>query len=125
MDQQYLTQLFKQLETMPMYEIMRMDEQDAGYTVVLPGDQPWFVADDWQGSDVVSMNGNEVRIVAILAKHPGTGAFRRMVDGIVSAGLVPTVIEPFEQMQSILRRWGWRGRVQGKGINRCAIWRPR
>lgn len=124
-DQQFLTQLFKKLEQMPMHEIMRQDERDAGYTVVLPGEQPWFSADDWRGTDVVSMNGKEVRIVAILAERPGTGAFRRMVDGIVAAGLVPTVIEPFDQMQSILRLWGWRGRVQGTGINRQSVWRPR
>lgn len=92
---------------------MRRAEQARGYAPVFLGDVPWFSADDWRADPVVSLDGKRVRIMAIWAKSPCTGAFGRLIDGILSAGLIPIVISPFPAMRSVLIRWGWRGKQVG------------
>lgn len=123
MNTEVIEQLLSQLQTKPIHEIMRQNERDAGYEPVLPGTAPWFSARDWRPTDVVSTDGKIVRIVAICARKPGSGAFRRMVNGIVAAGLEPVVIEPFPVMEAILTRWGWAGKLVGSGIDRYEEWR--
>lgn len=89
-------------------EAMRQDERDKGYRIVLPGDEPWLPKADWPENVCVSQTGNEVRIVAIFARNPGQGAFKRLITGIEAAGLTPVVVCPIFQMPKILKRWGWR-----------------
>jgi hypothetical protein len=120
-----LDRLARRLETAHIWEIMRDDERDQGRTVVLPGDRPWFSADEWHWTNVVSIDGRKVRLIAVSALNPGCGAFHRLVAGIVDAQLEPVVIEPFEQMQKILKRWGWKHRMAGAGTEREEQWRPR
>lgn len=100
----------------PIHELMRDNERKAGFTPLIPGDAPWLPAGDWHDTVVVSTDHRQVRLVAILAKRPGNGAFRRLVAGIVAAGLKPVVVEPTDEMRKTLRRWGWRGRWHGHGF---------
>ena len=88
-------------------EAMRQDERKKGYRIILPGDEPWLPRIDWPDNICISQSGNKVRIIAIYAREPGKGAFRRMIDGIKAAGLTPVVVCPFSHMEEILTRWGW------------------
>lgn len=106
-------------------EAMRECERAVGNTVIRAGERPWFPADDWSPGDVVSIDGGEVRIVAIVAKRPRSGALSRMLCGITLAGLRPAIVEPMDDMVTILSRWGWEPSWAGEGFGRQAIWRPR
>lgn len=109
----------------PIWQTMRDDEEDADRDVILPGSQPWLSADDWDPTIVVSRQGREVRLIAILAKSPGHGAFRRTVTGIIDAGLTPVIISPTFMMQDTMKRWGWTPRHVGSGWDHEEQWRPR
>lgn len=107
--------------------MMLDDEIKAGRRPVQPGSEaPFdFPADDWVSPCVVSVEGQEVRLVAILAKYPGNGALRRLVANIRSAGLEPVVVAPVGQaMPAILAHWGWKGQVIGSGWDQVDEWRP-
>lgn len=121
-----LSEIFAALDSgVPICEMMRSDEEAAGYRVVHPGQAPWLSADDWDASVVVSHNTTHVRLVAILAKRPGNGALRRTIDGIITAGLIPTIVEPTKDMRETCKRWGWRTRRIGQGFESQEIWYPR
>lgn len=120
-----LDRLFAQIGTgQRMEDIMRDDEAKAGRRVVKPGDEPWFSAADWHHSNVVSVDGDTVRLIAIWALNPGGGAFRRLVAAIHAAGLKPCIVEPTHEMRQTLKRWGWRGRRYGHGFESEERWRP-
>jgi hypothetical protein len=90
----------------PVKEMLR-EEIALGYVPVPVGSVDWLPLSDWHPRDVVSSDGVEVRIVAIMAREPGTGAFRRLVAGIESAGLRPVIVCPLPGMTEIMGRWGW------------------
>lgn len=108
-----------------MEDIMREDERKAGHLVVLPGDVTWLPAEDWDPTIVVSVDGAVVRLVALLARRPGNGAFGRLIYSINDAGLTPCVIAPTIEMRTTLKRWGWKGRHHGHGWNSEERWKPR
>lgn len=107
-----------------MASIMKSDEIKAGRRVVKPGDEPWLPAEDWYSDVIVSVDGDTVRLVAIRARNPGHGAFRRLIAGIEAAGLKPCVLEPVPEMAATLKRWGWKHRRYGIGIEAEERWRP-
>lgn len=121
----YLGKLLDRMATKPIHEIMREDERERGYRVVVPGEVPWLSADDWHPTIVVSIDGPKVRLIAILANRPGQGSFRRLIMGITAAGLVPVVIAPTKELRDTLKRWGWRERNRGYGLNYEERWSPR
>lgn len=125
--QQIMDAVFATLDSgKPMHEIMRANEREAGFSVVVPGERSWLSADDWHPTVVVSTAGKEVRLVAILANRPGSGALRRTVKSIMDAGLVPVVVEPTREMRETMRRWKWKVRHVGHGfMDREEQWRPR
>lgn len=124
--QQYIDALFAAIDRgEQMQDIMRGYERKAGYRVVVPGDEPWLPAEDWDETITVSVDGHKVRLVVILAKRPGTGAFKRLVAGIEKAGLTPCIIEPSREMQATLTRWGWKPRRYGYGLESETQWTPR
>ncbi|GIK47970.1 MAG: hypothetical protein BroJett013_06670 [Alphaproteobacteria bacterium] len=107
----------------PIYERMRAAERERGYRVVLPGEERWLPADDWHGSVVVSLDGAEVRLVAILALR--AGSFRRLLAALASHGLRPVVICPIGPiMPALMQRYGWVRRDVGRGWDREEQWRP-
>lgn len=108
-----------------MEDIMRADEVAAGRRVVKPGDEPWFPASEWHHTNVVSVEGNTVRIIAVWAINPGQGAFRRLIAAIEAAGLKPCIIEPTREMRATLKRWGWKGKRYGYDFNSEERWRQR
>lgn len=120
-----IEQVFRRAAGRPMWEVMRQDEIDRGNVVVLPGSEPWFSADDWDETVTVSRDGKEIRLVAILAKTQGKGAFRRLVAGVIGAGLVPVIIAPTVNMRETMKRWHWAVRHVGSGWDHEEQWRPR
>lgn len=104
-----LADLYRMLSgNTPAWMVLRDAEIERGYWPVPVGSVPWLRAKDWHDHDCVSMNGDEVRIVAIAARHPRRGAFKRLLKSIEAAGLRPVVIAPLDEMQAILTKWGWR-----------------
>jgi hypothetical protein len=103
------------------------DQIALGRAVVQPG-SIWpfdFPKADWVFPTVVSHDGREVFIVAILAQEPGNGAFRRLIGNIRGAGLTPVVVCPVGAiMPAILKRWGWVERIVGNGWEAVDEWRP-
>lgn len=93
--------------------VMREDETARGNIVIKPGERPWFSAEEWSKDSVVSQSDSFVRLIAISAKRPNNGAFRRLIIGIIEAGLKPVVVAPFAMMTDILMRWDWRMQVIG------------
>jgi len=107
----------------PIYEQMRQAERERGFRVVIPGETPWLSVDDWHESSVVSMDGSEVRLVAILAKRPGS--FKRLLATLASHGLKPVVICPVGPiMPAIMRHYCWEKRDLGSGWDAEEQWRP-
>lgn len=124
--QQTIDALLAQLDRgTPMQDIMRANERAAGYRVVVPGDVPWLSVADWHPTVTVSIDRNVVRLVAILANNPGNGALRRTVSGILAAGLTPCVIEPTHEMRATMKRWNWKCRRKGHGLDTEEQWTPR
>lgn len=78
-----------------------------GYQLVPVGSVPWLPLSDWHPHDCVSLDGDEVRLVAIAARRPRSGALKRLLAAIDAAGLTPCIIAPMGVMPGILRRWGW------------------
>lgn len=106
-----------------MSDVMRSAEIAKGARVVRPGDEPWLSAEDWHEDVVVSVRGDRVRLVAIRAKNPGHGAFRRLIASVTESGLVPCVVCPFGAMRETLKRWGWRERH--RMVDGEEFWEPR
>jgi len=105
---------------------LRSMELLKGHRWVRPGSVPWLPSSDWHDTDVVSLDGDEVRLVAIAAKRPGTGAFRKLIWAIEAAGLSPVVICPIGRiMPAILKKWGWVETKVGTTFeDREEQWRP-
>jgi len=109
-----------------VHDLMRGNEAKAGRTVVKPGERPWLSADDWHYSVVVSIAGDRVRLIAIQALRPGTGALTRTIAGITAAGLIPVIVEPTREMRETCRRWGWKMRRVGDSFDTFEEqWRPK
>lgn len=121
----YIDRLFAALDAGTRIEdIMREEERAAGRQVVVPGEVGWLSADDWHHTVVVSIDGSDVRLVAILALRPGSGALTRTVAGILSAGLRPVIVEPTREMRATCQRWGWLVERHGKGFDGEERWMP-
>jgi hypothetical protein len=107
-------------------EAMRRNEIAKGGTLVPTGSVDWLPHTDWIEDMVVSRVGDDVRIVAIQAKEPGSGAFSRLITALAKRGLRPIVVCPFSHMEEILRRWKWRRKDVGIGFDdREDQWTPR
>lgn len=109
----------------PIWLKMRADELARGHYIMPVGSAPFLSTDDWKPEACVSIADGEVRIVLIEAREPGTGAFRRLVEGITDAGLRPVVVCPLDHMKAILKRWGWQVTEVGSTFyDREDQWRP-
>jgi hypothetical protein len=94
-------------------ENLKRWERERGTEVIEVGSVSWLPSDDWPSDVVISKLGNDIRIVLIAALEPGSGAFSRLINGIVTAGLRPIVVCPSPEMQSIVSRWGWQCKEVG------------
>lgn len=107
----------------PIYEQMRAAERERGFQVVIPGEVEWLPAEDWHESNVVSRDDDEVRLIAILAKRPGS--FRRLLSRLALHRLRPVVVCPIGPiMPAILQHYGWIKREIGSGWDMEEQWRP-
>jgi hypothetical protein len=105
--------------------MMREAEVHKGYRLVPVGSVRWLSLEDWGANNVVSTDGHEVRLVAIGAKRPHTGAFKRLVAAIEAAGYRPVIVCPLFEMERIMRSWGWKRREVGVEFDeREEQWRP-
>lgn len=101
-------------------------ERARGHRLVFVGDNIPFSLplSHWHGNAVIALDGIEVRIVAIWAKHQGQGAFTRLIDNIKAAGLTPVVLTPIgDAMPAILKKWGWVRTDVGEGFKHEEQWR--
>jgi len=115
----------EKLAAMGPAERLEQGERAKGFEIVHPGSVSWLPVEDWTPSTIISTDGRRVRLVALLASDPGHGGLRRLVEGIIAAGLEPVVVEPFPQLVTTLERWGWRSRRIGYGFDAHEIWYPR
>lgn len=107
----------------PIWLRMRAQEAARGFRVVAPGKEPWLPAEDWAESVVVSVDRDEVRLVAILAKRPGS--FRRLLAALNEAKLRPVVVGVIGPiMPEIMKHLNWRCTVVGSGWEAEDQWRP-
>lgn len=96
-----------QMKGKPAWQALRDAEIARGYQHVPVGSVAWLSLNDWHEHDCVSINGNEVRLIAIAARRPGRGSLRRLLAAIDAAGLKPVIVAPMGVMPAILARWGW------------------
>lgn len=101
------------------------NERQQGYKIVRPGEASWLPLSDWDLSSIVSTNGFRVRLVALCARNPGTGAFTRLIEATKREGMVPVVVEPFNDLAQVLKRWKWKSRLIGRGKYVHRVWYPR
>lgn len=82
--------------------------------------------DDWYKPPVITLLGNEIRIVAIWVREPRRGTFKRLLADIERAGLRPVVVEPIgDVMPALMRRWGWECRHVPYADDLVEEWRPK
>jgi hypothetical protein len=80
---------------------------------------------DWTDRTIISQHGDQIRLVALEAKRPLTGAMGRLVEKILKAGLTPVMVEPNDLVEAWCQRRHWRRRRIGQGRMRHEIWYPR
>lgn len=66
-------------------QALRMDELEAGNQPIIPGEVAWLPRCDWPDDIVISQRKRTIRIIAIRATKPGTGAFSRLITEIAKA----------------------------------------
>src|SRR5580704_8327521 len=106
-EKQIIDALAEAIEFGPLVA-MRCHELLKGGRLIRTGSVDWLPSCDWVDDMLVSQIGEEVRLIAIEAKAPGTGAFSRLIASVGRAGLRPVVLCPFSEMEEILVRWRWR-----------------
>jgi hypothetical protein len=113
------------LDPRPFPQYARETELEKGNYVVAPGDL-FLSRDDWEDDVVVSVAGDEARIVLVRARRPFTGAFHRLLDAIAACNLKPVVVSPLPLLESMLERWGWEATIVGTSWANCEEqWRPK
>jgi len=119
-----LDQLIGALSVSPKETLTRL-EVKMGHEIVPVGSVPWLPEAEWDTGSLVFRDGDEIRLVAILANQKWTGAFRRLVAGIEAAGLRPVIISPLADMERIMDKWGWSCRRIGDDFATAMTeWRP-
>jgi hypothetical protein len=85
----------------------------------------WLDPDEWDRWTIVSQDGFRIRLVALSARYPHTGAFNRLIDRIVAHELTPVVVEPNDILAEWCRRHWFRKRTCGQGEFRHVVWYPK
>lgn len=96
-----------------------------GFTVIRPGQAPWFSAADWLASSIASIDGRYARLVLIHANEMGKGALTRTIAAIQSAGLIPCIVDPTIELAAALKRRRWKSKDHGSTFeDRETVWTP-
>ena len=85
----------------------------------------WLDPEEWDRWTVVSQDGYRIRLVALSAVHPHTGAFTRLIDRIIVHRLTPVVVEPNDFLTEWCRRHWFRKRSVGHGEFKHVVWYPK
>jgi hypothetical protein len=104
-------------------EKIRQGEVKCGFSIVT--EARWLDPDDWDRWTIISQDGNRIRLVALSARQPHTGAFTRLIDRIICDRHVPVVVEPNEFLTQWCRKHWFRKRMCGQGELRHVIWYPK
>ena len=102
---------------------MRMCEVRQGFSIL--SEAAWLDWNDWDRWTIISQDNKRVRLVALQAKHPGHGAFTRLIDGIFKSGLIPVLVEPNQILIDWCRRNQFRKRTIGRKEFRHDVWYPK
>jgi len=85
----------------------------------------WLDPEDWDRWTIVSQDHRRIRLVALSARIPYSGAFTRLIDRIVCEQMVPVVVEPNEFLTAWCRKHWFRKRSSGRGQFKATIWYPK
>lgn len=102
---------------------LKASEVAQGFSIVTQA--RWLDPDEWDRWTIVSQDGFRIRLVALSAVHPHTGAFNRLIDRIVAHEMVPVVVEPNDILSEWCRRHWFRKRTCGHGEFKHVIWYPK
>jgi len=91
-----------------------------GFQIVTEAE--WLDWDDWTEWTIISQDGDRIRLVAIEARRPKTGAFTKLIRQIEDCLLVPVLVEPNRSLIDWCNRHGYRSRRIGKGSFAHEIW---
>jgi hypothetical protein len=104
-------------------EQIKATERAQGFTIVETA--RWLDPEDWDRWTIVSQDCRRIRLVALSARIPYSGAFTRLIDRIVCETMVPVVVEPNEFLQAWCRKHWFRKRSCGQGRFKQTIWYPK
>jgi hypothetical protein len=116
----------RSMVALPREEIgdrMRMCEVRQGFSIV--SEAQWLDWNDWDRWTIISQDQKRVRLVALQAKNPGTGAFTRLIDAIWRSSLVPVLVEPNQLLIDWCHRHQFRKRTIGRKEFRHDVWYPK
>lgn len=102
---------------------LRIGEVRMGFSIITQA--RWLSDEDWDQWTIVSQDGKRIRLVALSARVPGSGAFTRLIDKITREGLVPVVVQPNERLTEWCKAHWYRKRNCGHGEYRHEIWYPK
>lgn len=102
---------------------IRAREVAQGHSII--GQACWLDPEEWDHWTIVSQDGLRIRLVALSARYPHTGAFTRLIDRIIVHKLTPVVVEPNDFLTEWCRRHWFRKRTCGRGEFRQMIWYPK
>lgn len=102
---------------------IRASEVALGFSVIAQA--RWLDPEEWTARCIISQDNRRIRLVALEARHPHTGAFGRLVEKIMKEDHVPVVVEPNALLTEWCRRHWYRKRFCGQGELRHVIWYPK
>lgn len=102
---------------------MMNSEREQGYTRVR--EAGWLDWNEWDRHTLITQDGKRIRLVALQAKEPGTGAFNRLVQRIFAHNLIPVLVEPNQSLVDWCHRHDFRSKRIGRGRYKHEIWYPR
>jgi hypothetical protein len=102
-----------------------MSETKDGIIYPAPPPAPWgFSTEDFTPDSYLWRIGDEIIVPLVRARHPGTGAFSRLVRTIERNGKRVAVSTPVGPMKDILRHLGFaEGWVNDPEVGRVEVWR--
>lgn len=103
-------------------EKIKASERAQGFTIVEAA--RWLDPEDWDRWTIVSQDRLRIRLVALSARIPYSGAFTRLIERIVREQMVPVVVEPNDFLQAWCRKHWFRKRTSGQGAFRQTVWYP-
>jgi hypothetical protein len=102
---------------------IRAREVNCGYSIITQA--RWLDPEDWDRWTIVSQDDRRIRLVALQATVPYSGAFTRLIDRIITENHVPVVVQPNAFLTLWCRRHWFRQRACGRNELRHVIWYPK